>query len=106
MRTWEGHHREQLPGLRVRRPSALNSFSFESNPNWSRVTPSSDELWAYLKRVADKYDLTSKMTFGATVNQAVWVEERKRWRLRIRQSDGSAFVHEAQFLFLRVGQLT
>lgn len=87
-------------------PSALYSFSFEPNPNWSRVLPSSQELWAYLKRVSDKYDLTGRMTFGATVEKAVWIDERRRWRLQIRRSDDTTFFHECHFLFSGAGQLT
>lgn len=87
-------------------PSALYSFSFESNPNWSRVLPSRDELWAYLKKVADKYGLTPKMTFGASVERCQWIEETKRWRLSIRRAeDDTVFVHESQFLFSGSGQL-
>ena len=87
-------------------PSALYSFSFESNPNWTRILPSNKELWAYLKSVSDKYDLTRRMTFGATVERAQWLDQRKRWRLQIRRKDGTTFLHESHFLFSGVGQLT
>lgn len=101
--TW---YANSYPGCACDVPSALYSFSFEPNPNWSRITPSNEELWAYLKRTSDKNDLTSKMTFGATVEQAVWIEERKRWRLQIRRNDGTTILHECQFLFSGVGHLT
>lgn len=87
-------------------PSALYSFSFEPNPSWSRVLPPNDELWAYLKRVSDKYDLTRRMAFCVTVEKAVWLDERKRWRLQIRRGDGTTFLHECHFLFSGAGHLT
>ena len=101
--TWYANN---YPGCACDVPSALYSFSFESNPNWSRILPSNEELWEYLKRVSDKYELTKKMAFVVTMERAEWIEEKKRWQLRIRRGDGTTFLHEAQFLFSGVGQLT
>ncbi|CAK7212764.1 hypothetical protein SCUCBS95973_001574 [Sporothrix curviconia] len=65
-----------------------------------------DELWEYLKRVADKYDLPSKMMFNVNVEQCQWIPETSRWRLSIRHSkSGHIFYHECQFLFSGSGQL-
>ncbi|KAF9875446.1 hypothetical protein CkaCkLH20_07266 [Colletotrichum karsti] len=96
----------QYPGCACDIPSALYSFSFESNPDWSRVMPPHDELWRYLDRVARKYSLRDKMTFGVNVQQCEWSEARQRWLLTIRRSkDNSVFTHECQFLFTATGQL-
>lgn len=84
----------------------MYSYSFEPNPGWSRVLPSFEELWAYLKKTADKYDLPQKMTFGVTVERCEWVEESQRWRMYIRHDKtGQYLVHECQFLFAGTGQL-
>ncbi|KAK1461127.1 hypothetical protein CMEL01_14763 [Colletotrichum melonis] len=87
-------------------PSALYSFSFESNPDWSRVLPPQQELWQYLHDVAKKYSLIEKMRFSVNVEQCVWSEERKRWRMNIRHYEtNQVFAHECQFLFAATGQL-
>jgi len=87
-------------------PSALYSYSFEPNPHWSRVLPSYQELWDYLNRVAHKYSLPPKMTFGVNVERCEWIEEKRRWRLHIRHyKTDSIFTHECQFLFSASGQL-
>lgn len=96
----------QYPGAACDVPSALYSYSFEPNPNWTRVLPSHDELWAYQRRVADKYGLIPNMTFGVVVQRCEWVESKKRWRLHVHNSKtDSVFTHECQFLFSGTGQL-
>ncbi len=87
-------------------PSALYSYSFEPNANWTRVLPSYGELWSYLDRVATKYDLKKKMSFGSSVERCEWIEESARWRMTIRHiKSNTILVHECQFLFCATGQL-
>ncbi|KAI1346376.1 hypothetical protein F5Y01DRAFT_22207 [Xylaria sp. FL0043] len=96
----------QYPGCACDIASVLYSFSFEPNPDWTRILPSQAELQAYLVRVADKYDLTSKTKFGVNVEACEWIEERSVWRLRVRRySTNETFYHESQFLFAGSGQL-
>jgi cation diffusion facilitator CzcD-associated flavoprotein CzcO len=103
------------PGAACDIPSALYSFSFAPNPNWSRVLPPAGELQAYLGRVADKYGVREKMVFGVEVYRCEWVEERGRWRMWVRdlknlekeEGDGEGvFVHECRFLFSGAGHFT
>ncbi|CCC13139.1 unnamed protein product [Sordaria macrospora k-hell] len=97
-------HVNQYPGCACDVPSALYSLSFECNPNWTRVLPTYTELWEYLNRVAHKYDLVDRMTFDVAVEKCVWIEERGRWRMWIRQKHtGQVIVHECQFLYSGVG---
>ncbi|KAJ4201499.1 hypothetical protein NW767_006587 [Fusarium falciforme] len=101
--TWFGN---TYPGCACDVPSALYSYSFEPNPNWSRVLPSHDELWRYLKQVADKYHLPPKMSFGTNVEKCEWIDQVKRWRLHVRHiNTDNVFTHECQFLFAGAGQL-
>ncbi|KAF9776401.1 hypothetical protein IL306_005421 [Fusarium sp. DS 682] len=96
----------KYPGAACDVPSVLYSYSFEPNPSWSRVLPSQQELWEYQKRVAVKYDLPPKMTFGVEVQRCRWVEEKKRWMLDIRDyKTGDVFYHECRFLFAGSGIL-
>lgn len=87
-------------------PSALYSFSFEPNPEWTRILPSHGELKKYLVHVASKYELVSKMKFGVNVEACEWIEERSAWRVRVFEySTKETFYHESQFLFSASGQL-
>lgn len=84
----------------------MYSFSFAPNPRWTRILASSSELLAYLKHVADDYDLPSKMTFGAEVKRCEWLQQSQRWRIHFRNvADGTMSVHECQFLFAGTGAL-
>ncbi|KAB5578092.1 hypothetical protein GE09DRAFT_1168778 [Coniochaeta sp. 2T2.1] len=96
----------QYPGAACDVPSALYSLSFEPNPEWTRPLPYRSELWAYLKRVADKYDLPQRMTFNVKVERCEWIQDRSVWRLHIRDGKTNAvFLHESQFLFTATGGL-
>ncbi|OBR14566.1 Dimethylaniline monooxygenase [Colletotrichum higginsianum IMI 349063] len=96
----------QYPGCACDVPSALYSFSFEPNPDWSRVLSPQRELWQYLHDVAAKYGLIDKMRFGVDVERCEWSEARGRWRMTLRRRDtGDVSLHECQFLFAATGQL-
>ena len=96
----------RYPGVACDVPSALYSFSFETNPNWTRVLPTQEELLKYLTRVARKYDLLKRMRFRCSVQRAEWIEESARWRLTVHDdATDTTFVHETQFLFSGTGQL-
>ncbi|KAJ0138524.1 Uncharacterized protein HZ326_18533 [Fusarium oxysporum f. sp. albedinis] len=85
-------------------PNILYSFSFEPNPDWTRILAKREELYDYIMRVAKKYHLLDKMTFGAQVEKCEWSEEHAQWRLTIRDLEsGSLFFHECQFLFSATG---
>ncbi|KAJ4424050.1 hypothetical protein N0V82_001297 [Gnomoniopsis sp. IMI 355080] len=96
----------RYPGCACDVPTALYSYSYESNPDWTRVLPPAEELWEYLNGVAGKYDLHRHMTFGVEVRRAQWIETKARWRLTIvRLENDTEFHHECQFLFGATGQI-
>lgn len=82
--TWHVNH---YPGLAVDIASVTYSYSFEPNPNWSRLFAPGDELKAYAHRIADKYDLKRHMEFGTLVERAEWDEQQQLWR--ITTADGA-----------------
>ncbi|KAK0649535.1 monooxygenase [Cercophora newfieldiana] len=97
----------QYPGAACDVPSALYSFSFATNPSWTRILPPGGELRAYLRRVAGEYGLVEKMVFGAEVERCEWIEETGRWRLSVRDVlTGEVRLHECQFLFAGTGQFS
>lgn len=79
--TWHVNH---YPGLAVDIASFTYSYSFEPNPNWSRLYAPGAELKAYAQHVADKYQLRRHMRFHATVEKAAYDEAARGWTVQAR----------------------
>jgi len=90
------------PGAACDVPSHLYSFSFEPNPNWSRVFATQAEIHNYLRHCTDKYQLRPHIRFGAEVAQASYDEYRALWTVTLR--DGQQL--EARLLITATGQLS
>lgn len=74
--TW---HVNSYPGLAVDIASFTYSYSFEPNPNWSRLYAPGAELKSYAEHVADKYDLRRHMRFNTIVEKAIYNEQGSYW---------------------------
>ena len=74
------------PGVACDVPSHLYSFSFEPNPNWSQRFSPGDEIWAYARHCAEKYDLYRSIQFGKTV--ASIAHDGVKWRVHF--ADGAS----------------
>lgn len=90
------------PGAACDVPSHLYSFSFEPNPNWSRVFATQAEIHNYLRHCADKYQLRPHIRFGAEVAQASYDEYRALWTVTL--SDGQQLT--SRLLITATGQLS
>lgn len=97
--TWRDNH---YPGCACDVQSHLYSFSFEQNPDWSRMFAGQGEIWAYLRACADKYGLHPHLRFGADVTGAHWNDEQQRWTVSTR--DGRSF--SARVLISGMGGLS
>jgi cation diffusion facilitator CzcD-associated flavoprotein CzcO len=76
--TWRDN---RYPGVAVDITSFTYSFSFEQDPNWSRVFAPGDELQNYARRVASKYGLYPYMRFGVSVERAEFDEDPHLWQV-------------------------
>ena len=76
--TWRDNH---YPGCACDVQSHLYSFSFEPNPDWTRMFARQPEIQAYLEKCADKYDLRRHIVFGASVQQARYDEHAATWTM-------------------------
>lgn len=85
--TWRDNF---YPGAACDVPSHLYSFSFEQNPNWSRMFATSDEIQAYLLGVVEKYRLREKAEFGITVTGLKFDEGTGTWTATTK--DGKTLV--------------
>jgi cation diffusion facilitator CzcD-associated flavoprotein CzcO len=65
--TWRDN---TYPGLYCDVPSRYYSYSFEPNPDWSRLMPPSNEIQDYFRKVTDAHGLRSYIRFGTAVESA------------------------------------
>ncbi|QFU93121.1 NAD(P)/FAD-dependent oxidoreductase [Amycolatopsis sp. YIM 10] len=76
--TWRDN---TYPGCACDVPSALYSFSFAPNPEWTRAFAKQPEIRAYLRDTAEKYGVTEHLRFGAEVLRARWNADEHHWGL-------------------------
>ncbi|KAJ6118903.1 hypothetical protein N7471_013523 [Penicillium samsonianum] len=94
------------PGCACDVPGALYSYSFELNPNWTKLMPSNAEIKAYHDGVIAKYGLREKMVFSTEVLRCVWSGESSLWVLFLQDTiTGREYIHQCQVLFSAAGQL-
>ena len=96
--TWRDN---TYPGCACDIQSHMYSYSFEQNPDWSRAFAPQQEIWDYLRRVAEKYDLYSHVRFGKEMTGARWDVDERRWH--VTAADGTTYT--GQFLVSGVGAL-
>jgi cation diffusion facilitator CzcD-associated flavoprotein CzcO len=95
--TWRDN---TYPGCACDVPSALYSFSFAQNPNWSRAFAEQPEIQEYLERTASDHGVTRRIHFRTEVRDARWDADGQRWRL-----DTSAGPYSARVLIAGAGPL-
>ncbi|MAA73328.1 MAG: monooxygenase [Salinisphaeraceae bacterium] len=76
--TWRDN---RYPGVAVDITSFTYSYSFEQEPNWSRVFAPGTELNQYTRRVAAKYGVYKHIRFGVEIEQAEFDAEYHLWRI-------------------------
>ena len=98
---WENRY----PGARVDVGSHQYCYSFEPSDHWSEYYCRQPELRDYFVAVLDKYGLRPHCRFGTTVTAITWDEASARWRVDVRQPDGTTDVLDARFVVSAVGSL-
>ena len=74
--TW---YENTYPGLTCDVPSHLYSYSFATNPEWSRQYAPGAEIRDYFESVAGDFDVERFIHFGEEVTSALWSDGR--WHL-------------------------
>jgi cation diffusion facilitator CzcD-associated flavoprotein CzcO len=88
--TWRDN---RYPGCACDVPSHMYSFSYELNPDWSRMFAPQEEIWAYLRHCAQKYALLPHIRFGSAVDALEWDDAARHWRVTL--ADGSVLTPKA-----------
>ncbi|WP_199434918.1 flavin-containing monooxygenase [Qaidamihabitans albus] len=76
--TWRDN---TYPGCACDIRSHMYSFSFAPNPGWSKSFSEQPEIWDYLSRVADAYELRPHIRFGVEAAGARWDEPAQCWHV-------------------------
>ncbi|AJW42009.1 Cyclohexanone monooxygenase [Rhodococcus sp. B7740] len=85
--TW---HVNTYPGAQCDIPSALYSFSFAPNPDWTRLYPLQPEIEAYLNDCTDRFGIRDRIRFRHEVLDATWNDEQAQWVVRTSEGTWSA----------------
>jgi cation diffusion facilitator CzcD-associated flavoprotein CzcO len=75
--TWRDN---AYPGCACDVPSHMYSFSFELNPEWSRMFAPQQEIWDYLRHCTEKYRVAAHIRYGCAVERMEWDDAAGRWR--------------------------
>ncbi|MFY9915060.1 MAG: NAD(P)/FAD-dependent oxidoreductase, partial [Nocardioidaceae bacterium] len=78
--TWRDN---TYPGCACDIPSPLYCFSFAPNPHWSRLFAPQQEIWDYLRRLVDEFDLAPHIRCGATVTSGRFDERTGTWEVAV-----------------------
>ncbi len=89
------------PGAECDIPSALYSFSFERNPNWSHKWSEQEEILAYLEHCARKHGLYEHIRFNEEVRKLEFHEPSDKWRIET----ASGAMEEFDVAVSAIGQL-
>ncbi|HEX2132502.1 MAG TPA: NAD(P)/FAD-dependent oxidoreductase [Actinophytocola sp.] len=100
--TWRDN---TYPGCACDIQSHMYSFSFAQNPDWTRSFSPQPEIWDYLRRVTDAFDLRRHIHFGVEVTGARWDADEHRWHVTTGSGTGTGEEYVARFLVSGIGGL-
>ncbi|QEY62213.1 NAD(P)/FAD-dependent oxidoreductase [Metapseudomonas lalkuanensis] len=97
--TWRVNN---YPGCGCDVQSHLYSFSFEPNPNWTRMFAKQEEIKAYLEGCWEKYRLQDKTLLGTEITRLAWNDVDELWQIE----DAAGNRYSAQFVVSGMGALS
>ncbi|EQM66483.1 NAD(P)/FAD-dependent oxidoreductase [Pseudomonas tohonis] len=97
--TWRVNN---YPGCGCDVQSHLYSFSFEPNPNWTRMFAKQEEIKGYLEGCWEKYRLQDKTLLGTEITRVAWSDSEELWHI----DDAAGNHYTAQFVVSGMGALS
>ncbi|MDH4869988.1 NAD(P)/FAD-dependent oxidoreductase [Pseudomonas sp. BN515] len=97
--TWRVNN---YPGCGCDVQSHLYSFSFEPNPNWTRMFAKQEEIKSYLEGCWEKYRLQDKTLLGTEITRLAWNDVDELWQIE----DAAGNHYSAQFVVSGMGALS
>lgn len=96
--TWRDN---SYPGCGCDVASVLYSYSFAQKSDWSSTFGKRNEIFDYIKDVADRYGVEPHIRFNHEVVDARWDESTRRWHIQTTGGD-----YTAQLLVAGTGYLS
>lgn len=93
--TWRDN---TYPGCACDVPSALYSYSFAPNPEWTRAFAGQPEIRAYLRATADAHGITPLVRLRTEAVRAQWRPDDARWHVETTRDR-----YRARFLISAAG---
>jgi cyclohexanone monooxygenase len=90
------------PGLACDVKSHLYSYSFDLNPDWSRLWSAQPEILEYFERCAQRYELAPHLQLNTEIAAAHWDAGSHQWRL----ITGAGVEHRFDIVVSAVGLFT
>jgi cation diffusion facilitator CzcD-associated flavoprotein CzcO len=88
-------------------PAHTYQFSFCDNSQWSQFYAGQAEIYRYINRVVDDYDVRKHIQTKHTVTKAVWDERVSKWNLSVEDGrTGETFTDVADFVYYGPGLLS
>lgn len=78
--TW---YENRYPGCACDVPAHLYSFSFDRNPDWTRMFAGQQEIWQYLKSCVQRYGLAPSIRFQTRFCEGAWNEATGQWHVTL-----------------------
>ncbi|KAK5065320.1 hypothetical protein LTR84_001158 [Exophiala bonariae] len=75
------------PGVVCDVPSHIYAFPFDPNPCWTRFFSTGPEIWAYMKKTAQKWGLERDVKYNHRVTGAYWREDRGQWQVKVEHNN-------------------
>jgi cation diffusion facilitator CzcD-associated flavoprotein CzcO len=99
----------RYPGCACDVPSHAYTMNFALNPDWPRFFSYSPDIFAYLTKICEVFELRKYMNFNSQVTEARWNEDKGRWVVKMERTkaDGSTeeFEDEGDLLLYGTGIL-
>jgi 4-hydroxyacetophenone monooxygenase len=100
--TW---YENSYPDAGVDTANHIYSFSFHPKPDWTKHFSKQEEILNYIRDVADRFNLRSKIQFGVEVEKLEWDDNASLWSVTLRDKDGSRTTKTCNVLITAVGVL-
>ena len=88
--TW---YHTTYPGAACDISSHLYCYSFEPNPNWSRVYSTQQEIRTYIEHCVEKYHVSPYLRLGTEATSIEFDDSSSRWQVRFADG-GIAWAHQ------------
>ncbi len=94
---WENRY----PGCACDIPSHLYSFSFDLNPQWTRMFAGREEIQKYIEESADRHGIRAQIRLNTSLREAAWDEDAGLWHATL----GDGTVIDARVIVSGMGAL-